>query len=597
MLRLYNKSFAYIYGLQSYETLQIVKKYAGRSQLKIVFTAADNAVHFVEQNGWIVDEEGEPFVVRHIEQTDESVTVIAYGGHALLEQRVTIPGVGDYAVSATGSTDAVVKALINASLRGLPLATAAANSGTSITEQSRLKNLGDEVLRILAGVGRGEQFTMDADNSQIIFDTYLGVDRSRGNAEDTPPVVFAQQYRNIEGYKYKTDYTRMQSTVYVGGAGEGADREIAVVGDAAAGIDRVERFIDARDVEAGDATLLGVRGAQAVIPAQETAELTALADANLVYGTDYALGDIITTIVEQRTYEAVDEYFNPVVETVAVNQRITEVCITRTPDGMEYVDLRFGDEPITPSQVQTLRAEVAQLSSVEPAADTGTVHEVPAGGDAGQVLKKISGDDYDAAWAADKDSGGDVIAPATHAASYVPMWNATANSKTLVQGKELSGTDATIISGTKGTSGNLAKWDENGDAVDSLLPASSAPILVNRQDHTTNNTVSNQLIQCGWFYIKGDGSAKHEYDLTFPVAFDNIPIVVGNVGRFAEATANGAPENAADFTTENSTLPWAAITPLSNGTGAKIAFERGTTLSASYYYGIYWIAIGTKART
>lgn len=365
MLRLYNKSFVYMYGLQFYDTLQVIKRYTGKTQLTITFAEQDDAVHFIERDGWIVLEDGEPFVIRHIEQTDETVTVTAYGGHALLEQRITLPAAKKYAVEATGSADEVVKAFINASLRGLPLATAAAQSGTSISEQSRLKPLADEVQRVLIGAGRGEKFTMDADNERVVFDTYLGTDRTRGNTEDNPPVVFGVKYKNIEGYKYREDGTLLQSTIYVGGAGEGVDREIAVVGNAATGIDRVERFVDARDVDAGDTTLLAARGGQAVIPVQKVAEITALSDANLVYGVDYELGDIVTALIERKTYEQAGDYFNPVTTELAINQRITEVCITRTGDGAEYVDLRFGEQPITQTQLQALHAEVAQLKSVE----------------------------------------------------------------------------------------------------------------------------------------------------------------------------------------------------------------------------------------
>ena len=466
MLRLYNKSFVYMYGLQFYDTLQVIKRYTGKTQLTITFAEQDDAVHFIERDGWIVLEDGEPFVIRHIEQTDETVTVTAYGGHALLEQRITLPAAGKYAVEATGSADEVVKAFINASLRGLPLATAAAQGGTSISEQSRLKPLADEVQRVLIGAGRGEKFTMDADNARIVFDTYLGTDRTRGNIEDNPPVVFGVKYKNIEGYKYREDVTLLQSTIYVGGAGEGAEREIVVVGDAATGIDRVERFVDARDVDAGDTALLAARGGQAVIPVQEVAEITALSDANLVYGVDYELGDIVTALIERKTYEQVGDYFNPVTTELAINQRITEVCITRTGDGAEYVDLRFGEQPITQTQLQALHAEVAQLKSVEGGSGSGSgiVHEVPTGGDAGQVLKKLTGDDYDVAWAADEDSGGDVIAPATHASGRVPVWDGK-DTKTLGEGKELSGADDKIITGTPGTNGQLAIYNGDGDIV------------------------------------------------------------------------------------------------------------------------------------
>lgn len=361
-MRVYSPDFEYLYIISSFLKSQEVKRYTGTSVLTIVITTSSDTAYYLQKNGWIVTDE--PYIIKHIKQELEEITVTAYGGHQLLKQRVTVPATGQYAIELTGSADAVVKHFINQSKRGLPLVTAAAQGGVSISDQSRLKNLGDEVERVLIGAGRGEKYTLDADNQQIIFDTYLGVDRSRGNTDDNPPVVFDLKYRNIAEYTYTEDATVEQTTVYVGGQGEGVDREIIVTGNDADGVERTEVFVDARDVEQGDTAKLTERATQATIPAAQTVSATAVADANLVYGVDYNLGDIVTTNVPVRRYEKNDEYYDPVTETVQVNQRITEVVITRE-GGAEHIDLTFGDQPITQTQIQRLRAEIAQLKSVD----------------------------------------------------------------------------------------------------------------------------------------------------------------------------------------------------------------------------------------
>lgn len=362
-MRVYSPEFDYLYNISSFLKLQEVKRYTGTSILTLVIAASSDAAHYLQKNGWIVTDE--PYVIKHIKQELEEITVTAYGGHQLLKQRVTAPATGQYAIEHTGSADAVVKHFINQSKRGLPLATAAVQGGVTISDQSRWKNLGDEVERVLIGAGRGEKYTFDADNKQIIFDTYLGVDRSRGNADDNPPVVFDLKYRNISEYTYTEDATVEQTTVYVGGQGEGVDREIIVTGNDVSGIDRTEVFVDARDVELGDTAKLTERAAQATIPAAQTVSATAVADANLVYGVDYNLGDIVTTNVPVKRYVKSSDYYDPVTETIQVNQRITEVVITRE-NGAEHIDLTFGDQPITQTQIQRLRAEIAQLKAVEP---------------------------------------------------------------------------------------------------------------------------------------------------------------------------------------------------------------------------------------
>jgi hypothetical protein len=362
-MRVFSPDFEYLYKISSFLRFQEVKKYTGTSILTLVIAASSDAAHYLQKNGWIVTDE--PYVIKHIKQELEEITVTAYGGHQLLKQRVTAPATGQYAIEHTGSADAVVKHFINQSKRGLPLATAAVHGGVTISDQSRWKNLGDEVERVLVGAGRGEKYTFDADNKRIIFDTYLGVDRSIGNADDNPPVVFDLKYRNISEYTYTEDATVEQTTVYVGGQGEGVDREIIVTGNDATGIDRTEVFVDARDVEQGDTAKLTERATQATIPAAQTVSASAVADANLVYGADYNLGDIVTTNVPVKRYVKSSDYYDPVTETIQVNQRITEVVITRE-GGAEHIDLTFGDQPITQTQIQRLRAEIAQLKAVEP---------------------------------------------------------------------------------------------------------------------------------------------------------------------------------------------------------------------------------------
>ncbi len=361
-MRVYSPEFDYLYNITSFLKLQEVKRYTGTSILTLVIAVSEDAAYYLQKNGWIVTDE--PYIIKYIKQDTKEITVTAYGGHQLLKQRVTVPAAEQYAIEYTGSADEVVKHFINQSKRGLPLVTATAQGGVSISDQSRLKNLGDEVERVLIGAGRGARYTLDSDNQQIIFDTYLGTDRSVGNADDNPPVVFDLKYKNIAEYTYTEDATVEQTTVYVGGQGEGVDREIITTGDDATGIDRTEVFVDARDVEQGDTAKLTERATQATIPAAQTVSATAVADANLVYGVDYNLGDIVTTNVPVKRYEKNGDYYDPVTETIQVNQRITEVVITRE-DGAEHIDLTFGDQPIKQTQIQRLKAEVAMLKAVE----------------------------------------------------------------------------------------------------------------------------------------------------------------------------------------------------------------------------------------
>ncbi len=137
-----------------------------------------------------------------------------------------------------------------------------------------------------------------------------------------------------------------------------------ITGDNAAGWDRREVFIDARDVEAGDTAKLTERAAQAIIGDDKQVKANVAASANLIFGVDYFLGDIVTVNVPVKSYQANGAYFNPVMTTIPIVVRITEATET-FDNGVHTIDLTFGDN-IPKSEVAQLKTELAQLKSTEP---------------------------------------------------------------------------------------------------------------------------------------------------------------------------------------------------------------------------------------
>lgn len=361
-MKVYSKDFAYLYFITRWMRWQVKKVYVGVGMLTLELPIDSDAAYFIEKNGWIVDDYDEPFIVKYIKQGMTKITVKAYSGHKLLQQRITGSGTGKKTtVTKTGGPDEVVKYFINQSKGDLPITTADVNSGTSISDQTRLKNLGDEVSRILVAAERGELFTLTEDEG-ITFDTFAGVDRTAGNAESNPAAIFALKFKNLEEYDYVIDGTKEQSTVYVGGAGEGDDREIYVAGDAAEGVDRTEIFKDARDVDEGDTDTLTERAAQFLISESITVDAKAVAVGNLIYGTDYSVGDIVTTKVPVKSYEINGKFYDRVDETISVNQRISEVVLTNE-NGQLDVDLTFGAATKIDAAVTAVKKDVEQLNA------------------------------------------------------------------------------------------------------------------------------------------------------------------------------------------------------------------------------------------
>lgn len=356
-MQVYNPQLEYIYRIEEYQSLYAVLKYTGTSVLTLKFLAEDQALHYLQRNHFVVFE-GQPYIVKHVEQGLEQATIVAYSGHALLEQRLTGTGQGKREqLVKLGSPDAVVKHFIDGSRGDLPVETCAVQEDDyNIKDVTRLKNLGDEVKRVLDAAGRGERYSIEG--GVIMFDTYIGADRT---VEGDDPLVFDADDASVDDVVYTDTIVDDQTTVYVGGAGEGADREIFVVGDEKTALDRVEIFTDARDLEEGDTEGLELRGAEKLTSTEKAVAVSLLSVEGYEYGVDFNLGDKVTIRVPVKRHEAAD----PVSDKLNVNLRITEVSISHE-ENLKRIDMKFGTVPLIDTPALTeLRKQIAQMETVE----------------------------------------------------------------------------------------------------------------------------------------------------------------------------------------------------------------------------------------
>lgn len=121
------------------------------------------------------------------------------------------------------------------------------------------------------------------------------------------------------------------------------------------------------------------------------------------------------------------------------------------------------------------------------------------------------------------------------------------------------------------------------------------PVLNDRQDNAVDNSLTDQLIQYGWGFQAGNGTANMQENVTFPQAFDNSPVVLANsVGGATSAD----PIDISGFTVAiGSGVQTVDVSSITT-TGFRISQIReiGATFSTGTRYGYAWIAIGTKAR-
>ncbi|GAK09635.1 siphovirus ReqiPepy6 Gp37-like family protein [Geomicrobium sp. JCM 19038] len=119
--------------------------------------------------------------------------------------------------------------------------------GRRVQWQASYKKLDEELERMSTLSGLGWLCHLDYDQRKWVMEVYEGRDLTAGQTEN-PPVIFSPEFDSVGEQEFLDSILDYATVCYVAGQGEGAERRIVVVGDGD-GLDRVEEFVDARDVE------------------------------------------------------------------------------------------------------------------------------------------------------------------------------------------------------------------------------------------------------------------------------------------------------------------------------------------------------------
>lgn len=192
----------------------------------------------------------------------------------------------------------------------------------------------------------GIRMRTDARTGAHVFSVYEGRDLTAGNTAGNAPCIFSQEFDNIVEQEYTNSVENLKTTAFVGGEEkEGVARKVAEVGGSAAGLAREEVFINATDIvqeyedddgeqvtltDAEYLALLSARGAEELEQYAETLSFGSKINtfANLIYRTDYDLGDRVT---------CVNKCWG-----IRIDVRITEIAETYQ-NNVEEIDITFGE--------------------------------------------------------------------------------------------------------------------------------------------------------------------------------------------------------------------------------------------------------------
>ena len=192
----------------------------------------------------------------------------------------------------------------------------------------------------------GIRMRTDARTGAHVFSVYEGRDLTAGNTAGNAPCIFSQEFDNIVEQEYTNSVENLKTTAFVGGEEkEGVARKVAEVAGSAAGLAREEVFINATDIvqeyEDDDGeqvtltdteylALLSARGAEELEQYAETLSFGSKINtfANLIYRTDYDLGDRVTCVNKRWG--------------IRIDVRITEIAETYQ-NNVEEIDITFGE--------------------------------------------------------------------------------------------------------------------------------------------------------------------------------------------------------------------------------------------------------------
>lgn len=186
--------------------------------------------------------------------------------------------------------------------------------GTSIIRSSRLESLSDVLTELSDHYNMGWAITGDLTNKELVFEVYESTDRSIEQDLYTPVILHydTDAFRSLIYINSDVGYVNIaytggeiaSATVTQDGSDYNLNAQLVVPVGESSGLDRYEGVVNASDIksftgisEENPLQLLQVYGSARLAQYhQEHADGVARPNYQYVFGVDYQLGDVITTV-------------------------------------------------------------------------------------------------------------------------------------------------------------------------------------------------------------------------------------------------------------------------------------------------------------
>ena len=277
-------------------------------------------------------------IIRHkeIKTNEKGEEILTIKGSTLggiLRQRITIPPENQAQDAIEGNAETLMKHYVKRNCLDItsmefPMLMIGPNQnrGENIKWQSRYKNLEEELESISRLTNLGWHIYLDLGLKKWIFDIYNGRNFSAGQIIN-PPVIFSPEFDNVKSQEYIDSLVGFGNYAIVAGQGEGAERDILMMGSEATGLDKHVIFVDARDI--ANINDLPSRGEAKLSEHEKVLSFQSevLPDGPFKYERDWDLGDIVT--VQNKEWN------------ITMDTRITEVTEIYEAGGFK-LNVSFG---------------------------------------------------------------------------------------------------------------------------------------------------------------------------------------------------------------------------------------------------------------
>lgn len=204
-------------------------------------------------------------------------------------------------------------------------------NGNAASKQVSYDNLLTYTDSLLAEYNQAAMVVLDDDSKQLQYIVYKGADRSTDNADGNEPIIFSQEFDNLNESEYTYDTTQEKTAALIGGEGEGLDRFYSLIAGEENGLARRETWVDASSVsmkykdeqdeekiytDAEYKQMLDTLAKQELAPLVRIETFSGsidITDGQFILNKDFALGDIVTVqdnllgkYINARVYETLE---------------------------------------------------------------------------------------------------------------------------------------------------------------------------------------------------------------------------------------------------------------------------------------------------